>query len=72
MFTDGGGLNKYGPHRLRCLNAWPIRSGAIRMCGCVVVGVALLELMWLCWGRCGLVGVGVALLEEVHHCGGGL
>jgi hypothetical protein len=38
-----GGLNKNGPHRLRYLNAWIIRSGTIRRCGIVGVGVALLE-----------------------------
>ena len=38
-----GGLNRYGFHRFMCLNAWPIRSGTIRKCGLVGVGVALLE-----------------------------
>ena len=32
---------KYGPHRLMCLNAWPIGSGTIRRCGLVGVGVSL-------------------------------
>jgi hypothetical protein len=39
--THWGGLNRNGPHRLMCLNAWPIGSGIIRMCGLVGVGVAL-------------------------------
>ena len=30
-----GGLNRYGPHRLMCANAWPIGSGSIRRCGLV-------------------------------------
>jgi hypothetical protein len=33
-------LNRFGPHRLMCLNAWPTRSGEL-----VRVGVALLEEM---------------------------
>ena len=41
---EGGGLNGYGPHRLICLNAWPIRSGTIRRCGLVGVDVALEKL----------------------------
>ena len=28
-----GGLNRFGPHRLMCLNAWPTGSGTIRRCG---------------------------------------
>ena len=27
------GLNRSGPRRLMCLNAWPIGSGTIRRCG---------------------------------------
>jgi hypothetical protein len=38
-----GCLNRYGPSRLICLTAWPIRSGTIRKCGLVGVGVALLD-----------------------------
>ena len=38
-----GGLNKNGPQRLMCLNAWPIGSGTIRKCCLAGVGVALLE-----------------------------
>lgn len=34
-FTFCGGLNRYGPFRLMCLNAWPIRSGAIKRCGLI-------------------------------------
>ena len=37
------GLTRYGPHRLMCLNVWPIGRGRIRRCGLVGVGVALLE-----------------------------
>jgi hypothetical protein len=36
--TTYGGLNKSGPHRLMCVNAWPIGSGAIKRCGLVVGG----------------------------------
>jgi hypothetical protein len=43
LFGDCGGLNGYGPHRLMCLNAWPIENGTIRRCGLFGVGVALLE-----------------------------
>ena len=28
-----GGLNRNGPHRDMCLNAWPVMSGTIRRCG---------------------------------------
>ena len=52
------GLNKYGHHRLMCLNAWPIESGTIRRYGLVEVGVALLKYMWLCWKKCVTVEVG--------------
>ncbi|ERE82677.1 putative double-stranded RNA-binding protein Staufen isoform 3 [Cricetulus griseus] len=37
------GLNRYGPHGLMCLNAWPIQSGTIRSGTIVEVGVALFE-----------------------------
>jgi hypothetical protein len=30
-----GGLNRFDSHRLKCLNAWPMRSGIIRRCGLV-------------------------------------
>ena len=40
---DSGGLNRRGPHRLICLNAWLIGSGPIRRCGLVGVDVAFLE-----------------------------
>ena len=36
-----GGLNRYGPHRLMCLNAWPIGSGTNRRCGLVGESVLL-------------------------------
>jgi hypothetical protein len=38
-----GGLNRYGPHRLLYLDAWPIGSGTIRRCGLVGVGVTLFD-----------------------------
>lgn len=41
--TCCGDLNRYGPERLICLNAWPIGSGAIRRCDLVGAGVAFLE-----------------------------
>jgi hypothetical protein len=41
-----------------CLNAWPIGSGAIRGCGFVGVGVALLEWVWSFWRKCVTVEVG--------------
>jgi hypothetical protein len=41
--VEGGGLNRFGPHRLMCFNAWPMGSGIIWRCGLVGVGVALLE-----------------------------
>jgi hypothetical protein len=37
-----GGFNGYSPHRLMCLDAWPMGSGSIKRCGLVGVGVALL------------------------------
>jgi hypothetical protein len=37
------GLNRNRPHRLMCLNTWPMGSGIIRRCGLVEVGVAWLE-----------------------------
>ena len=41
-----GGLNRYGPHRLMYLNAWP----TISRCGLVGVGVILLEEVCHCAG----------------------
>ena len=39
-----GNLSTNGPHRLMCLNAWPMRRGTtMRRCGLVEVGVVLLE-----------------------------
>lgn len=32
-------LNRFGCHRLMCLNAWPTGNGTIRRCGLVKVGV---------------------------------
>lgn len=37
------GWNKYIPHRLMCLDDWPIGNDTIRMCALVGVGVDLLE-----------------------------
>lgn len=39
--VECGGLNRFGPHRLMCLNAWPTGSGTIRRCVLVGVGVSL-------------------------------
>ena len=33
--VECGGLNRFCPYRLMCLNAWPIGSGTIRRCGLV-------------------------------------
>ena len=44
-------LDRYGPHRLMYLNAWPIGSTTIRKCGLVGVGVVLLQEVCHCWGR---------------------
>ena len=41
--THCGGLNRFGSHRLMCLNAWPTGSDTIRKRGLVGVGVVLLE-----------------------------
>jgi hypothetical protein len=49
--NDCGALNRYGPHRLMCLNAWPMGSGTIKMCGLLEVGVALLKGMCHCGER---------------------
>ena len=42
-----GELNMYGPHRLTCLNTWPIGSSNIRRCALVEVDV---------WGSVSLWG----------------
>jgi hypothetical protein len=44
-----GDLNRYGHHRLMCVNAWPLGSDTIRRCG-LGVGVALLEEVCHCEG----------------------
>jgi hypothetical protein len=44
-----GDLNRFGPHRLMCLNAWPIGSGIIRRGDLVGIGMALLEEAFHCW-----------------------
>jgi hypothetical protein len=38
-----GGLNRFGLHRLMCLNPWPIGSGTIRKYGLVGVEMDFLE-----------------------------
>ena len=48
-----GGLNRYGPHRLICLNAWPIGSGAVRRCDLVGKAMALMMEVCHCGGRPG-------------------
>lgn len=44
-----GHLNGNGPHRLMCVNGWPMGSGIIRRWDLVGVGVALKE--EVCHGR---------------------
>ena len=46
-----GGLNRNGPHRLMCLNAWLIGNGTITSNVLIGVGVALLEEARHCGGR---------------------
>ena len=41
--VECGGLNRYSPYRLMCVDTWPTESGTIRWCGLVGVSVALLE-----------------------------
>lgn len=36
-------LNRFGPHRIMCLNVWPKMNGNIRRCGLVRIDVALAE-----------------------------
>ena len=40
---EWNGLNRFGPHKLMCLKAWPTESDTIRRCGLVEVDVALWE-----------------------------
>ena len=42
-FSMYGGLNRYSPHGLICLNVWPIGDGTVRGCGLIEVDVASLE-----------------------------
>jgi hypothetical protein len=44
-------LNRYGPHRFMCWDAWPISFGTIRRYGLVGVGMALLEKVCHCGGH---------------------
>ena len=47
IFISCDGLNRHGPQRLMCLNAWLIGRGTITMYGLVGVGVALQrEVYW--------------------------
>lgn len=46
-----GSLNRYDPQRLMCLNVWPIKSGTIKECSLVGVGVACSEGVCHCAGR---------------------
>jgi hypothetical protein len=48
--VEYGGLNRCGPHRLMCLNAWPIWSVTLRRCGLVGVDMTLLEEVHHCGG----------------------
>ena len=50
--SKGGcsGLNRCGPHRLLCFNAWFIGSDIIRRCGLIREDVALLDEVLLCEG----------------------
>ena len=41
MFFGYCGLNSYSPHRLMCLNVWPIESSTIRKCDLVGGSVSL-------------------------------
>jgi hypothetical protein len=53
-----GGLNKSGPHKLMCLNAWCIQSGSLRRCGLIGVGVSF-------WRKY-VTGGGRALRSKAH------
>jgi hypothetical protein len=44
----GGGLNRKGHYKRKCLNACPIGTGTIKKCGLVGVIVALLEIVCHC------------------------
>jgi Fe-S oxidoreductase len=45
-----GSLNRNGPHRLMCLDDWPIGSDTIRRLGLVGIGVSLLQEVGNCGG----------------------
>jgi len=47
MKMECGGLTRFGPHRLMCLNACLTGNGTIRRCGLVGVGVEEVSL----WGQ---------------------
>jgi hypothetical protein len=49
-------LTRNGPHRLMCLNAWPIGSSTLG-------GLALLKEVWPCWKKYAILGVGFEVLE---------
>jgi hypothetical protein len=50
-----GGLNRYGPHRPMCLDAWLMRNGTIRRCGLVGGSVTVEVGFLLCsnFNKCG-------------------
>ena len=48
--SNCSGLNRFGPHRLMCFNAWFIGSDIIRRCGLIREDVALLDEVLLCEG----------------------
>lgn len=39
-----GGLNRFRPYRLKCLNVWPTGSDTVRRCVLDRIGVALVEM----------------------------
>jgi hypothetical protein len=39
--SSSDGLNRFGPHRLMCLNVWPTGSDIVRSCGLVRGNVSL-------------------------------
>jgi hypothetical protein len=43
-------LNRKSPHRILCLNAWPIGNSTIRKSGILEGGMALLEEVFNCGG----------------------
>ena len=62
--VDYGSFNRYSPHILMCLCAWPMRSGAIRICSLVGVGMARL---FHCRDRLGSLHVQAVLSMEYSY-----